>query len=71
MNIQIAANLDGRIAAVGPTPIPGARHDAHAYTASGLADLLRDLHTMADLGYVGVDGIDLVPIKRRRPGAPR
>jgi DDE superfamily endonuclease len=67
MNVQIAADLDGRIAAIGPTPVHGARHDAHAYAASGLAQLLIGLHTMADLGYVGVDGIDLVPVKRR-PG---
>jgi hypothetical protein len=64
MNVQIAANLDGRIAAVGPIPVHGARHDAHAYAASGLAELLADLHTMADLGYVGVEGVDLVPVKR-------
>jgi hypothetical protein len=64
MNIQIAANLDGRIAAVGPAPVHGARHDAYAYAASGLAEILKDLHTMADLGYVGVQGVDLVPIKR-------
>lgn len=64
MNVQIAANLDGHIAAVGPSPVHGARHDAHAYAASGLAELLVGLHTMADLGYVGVEGVDLVPIKR-------
>ena len=64
MNVQIAADLDGRIAAIGPTPVHGARHDAHAYAASGLAELLAGLHTMADLGYVGVDGINLVPVKR-------
>ena len=67
MNVQIAANLDGRIAAIGPIPVHGARHDAYAYAASGLAELLTGLHTMADLGYVGVDGVDLVPI-RRLPG---
>jgi len=64
MNVQIAANLDGRIAAIGPNPVHGARHDAYAYAASGLAEILKDLHTMADLGYVGVQGVDLVPIKR-------
>jgi hypothetical protein len=64
MNVQIAANLDGRIAAIGPVPVHGARHDAYAYAASGLAELLAGLHTMADLGYVGVGGIDLVPAKR-------
>ena len=50
--------------AIGPAPVHGARHDAHAHTASGRAELLAGPHTMADLGYAGVDGIDLVPIKR-------
>jgi DDE superfamily endonuclease len=67
MNVQIACNLDGGLAAIGPVPIPGARHDAHAYAASGLKDLMDTIHQVADLGYVGVDGIDLVPIKRK-PG---
>ena len=30
----------------------------------GLADLLADIDTVADSGYVGVDGIDLVPYKK-------
>jgi DDE superfamily endonuclease len=64
MNIQIAASLDGRLAAVGPMPVHGARHDAHAFGASGLKALLTDLSAAADLGYVGVAGIELVPIKR-------
>ena len=37
---------------------------AHAYAASVLADILADHPTLADLGYVGVDGIDAVPYKR-------
>jgi len=65
--VQIACDLDGALAAIGPAPVPGARHDAHAYAASGLKDLMDGIHVLADLGYVGVDGIDLVPI-RRRPG---
>jgi DDE superfamily endonuclease len=68
MNIQVATNLDGQLVAVGATPVHGARHDAHAYAASGMADLLTDIHTVADLGYVGVDGIALAPI-RKPPGA--
>jgi hypothetical protein len=67
INVQIACDLGGSIAAIGPIPVPGARHDAFAYGASGLKGMLTDLHTQADLGYMGVDGIDLVPIKRR-PG---
>jgi hypothetical protein len=57
----------GELAAIGPVPIPGARHDAYAYAASGPRDLMGGIHVVADLGYVGVEGIDLVPIKRE-PG---
>lgn len=64
MNLQIAATLSGRLAAVGPIPVHGARHDAYAFDASGLAATLTDLSTVADLGYVGVPGIELVPVKR-------
>lgn len=65
MNVQIACSMDGDLAAIGPMPIPGARHDAHAYAASGLKTLMNGIHQLADLGYVGVEGIDLVPYKRR------
>jgi DDE superfamily endonuclease len=64
MNIQIAATLSGRLAAVGLIPVHGARHDAHAFAASGLAALLADISTAADLGYIGIEGIEIVPIKR-------
>jgi DDE superfamily endonuclease len=64
INLQIAATLDGALIAVGPRPVHGARHDAHAFAASGLAEILTDHPTMADLGYVGVDGIDVVPFKK-------
>ncbi|WP_214367926.1 transposase family protein [Pseudonocardia sp. H11422] len=68
MNLQIAATLDGALVAVGPVPVHGARHDAYAFAVSGLAEVLADHPTVADLGYVGVDGIDTVPYKRF-PGA--
>jgi hypothetical protein len=64
MNLQIAATLSGRLAAVGPVPVHGARHDAHAFGASGLTTVLADIPTAADLGYVGVEGIEIVPVKR-------
>src|SRR3954447_961565 len=64
MNLQIAATLDGQLAAVGPVRVPGPRHDAYAFAASGLAEVLTDYATVADLGYVGVEGIDTVPYKR-------
>lgn len=68
MNIQVAATLGGRLAAVGPIPVQGARHDAHAFAASGLTTLLADISAAADLGYVGVEGIDIVPFKRLPDG---
>ena len=34
----------------------GARHDAYAFAASGLAEVLTDYAPVADLGYVGVEG---------------
>jgi hypothetical protein len=64
MNIQIAATLGGRLAAVGPIPVHGARHDAHAFVASELKVLLVEISAVADLGYVGVEGIEIVPFKR-------
>jgi hypothetical protein len=48
-NLQIATTLTGRLLAVG-TPIPGARHDAHAWAASGLAETLDGLHVRASRG---------------------
>jgi hypothetical protein len=67
VNIQVAATLAGQVAAIGPVPVHGARHDAHAYAASGLKDAIAGHDTIADLGYTGVDGITIVPY-RTPPG---
>jgi hypothetical protein len=64
MNVQIASSTDGRIAAIGPRAVHGAHHDAHAFEASGLKDIMDGISSIGDLGYVGVEGIDIVPIKR-------
>jgi hypothetical protein len=64
MNVQVAATLEGRVAAVGPIAVHGARHDAYAFGASGLKELLEDIPAAGDLGYLGVDGIDIIPIKK-------
>jgi DDE superfamily endonuclease len=68
MNVQIAATLNGDVAAIGPVPVRGARHDAYAFGASGLKALLENSRekdsTAADLGYAGVSGIGIVPFKR-------
>lgn len=64
MNVQVCARLDGELAAIGAVPVHGSRHDAHAFEASGLKDQIRHLHSkIGDLGYVGVDGIDIVPYR--------
>ena len=67
MNVQIAAAMAGDLAAVGPVPVRGARHDAHAFEASGLKDLIAGMDAAAGLGYTGVDGIAIVPF-RTSPG---
>jgi DDE superfamily endonuclease len=56
MNLHVAALHGHRLVAVGE-PVPGARHDACAYHASGLARRLEDLDVLGDLGCVGVDDI--------------
>jgi transposase len=67
MNVQVAATMAGDVAAIGPIPVPGARHDAHAFEASGLKDLIAGMDAAADLGYTGVAGIAIVPF-RTPPG---
>jgi hypothetical protein len=64
MNVQIACSTDGRIAAIGPWAVHGARHDAHAFEACGLKEIMAGITAIGDLGYVGVEGIDIVAIKR-------
>jgi hypothetical protein len=72
MNVQIAANLNGSVAAIGPVPVHGARHDAYAYAASGLKDILDATgdpdNSGADLGYVGVEGIRIAPFRKPSGG---
>ena len=72
MNVQIAANMKGDVAAIGPFPVHGARHDAYAYEASGLKDILDAAgdpdNSGADLGYIGVEGIKIVPFRKPSGG---
>ncbi len=69
MNIQVAATLGGQVAAIGAVPVHGARHDAHAFAASGLKDAIAGHRAVADLGYTGVDGITIVPFRTPPGGA--
>jgi DDE superfamily endonuclease len=66
VNLQVAGTWAGhQLVAVG-APIPGARHDAHAWHASGMATLLADLDVVGDLGYLG---LGLTTGTRKPPGA--
>jgi hypothetical protein len=67
MNVQTAATMAGDLAAAGPVAVPGARHDAHAFAASGLKELITGMDAAADPGCTGVDGIAIVPF-RTPPG---
>lgn len=60
-NHQVICTLDGRLLAI-TDPLPGARHDAHAFRAHGLDEFL-DSSTLADKGYVGL-GL-ATPAKRK------
>ncbi|MBM7052194.1 hypothetical protein JTP09_09280 [Rothia sp. ZJ1223] len=44
--------FDGRLLTIAD-PLPGARHDAHAFRAHRLDEFL-DSSTLADKGYVGL-----------------
>jgi hypothetical protein len=65
-NIQVACDLGGRVAAIGKNPVPGARHDAHALYASGLADQISNLHRLGDSGYQS--HADITPDKKPKGG---
>ncbi|MFW0181854.1 transposase family protein [Rothia sp. P5766] len=62
-NHQVICPLDGKLLAI-TDPLPGARHDAYAFKAHGLDQLL-DVSTLADKGYVG---LNLATPTKRRPG---
>ena len=75
MNLQIAATLDGQLAAVGQVPVHGARHDAYAFAASGLAEAAHRLRHGGRSGLYGRRGNRHRPVQalprhrpQRRPG---
>jgi hypothetical protein len=70
MNVQVAATLDRDVAAAGPLAVHGARHDAYAFEASGLKDILAGIHAAADLGHTGVKGIGVIPFRKPAGSGP-
>jgi hypothetical protein len=63
-NVQVVANTRGKLQAVG-TPLPGARHDAFAYEASGVKDKVRRHPRLGDKGY---QGLNLLTPYKKPPG---
>ncbi|MCY0923993.1 transposase [Streptomyces sp. H27-G5] len=66
-NLQIAATLAGDLLAVS-TPVPGSRHDMHAWRQSGFPDAFADREGVGDLGYVGSG---MITPRRKPPGRER
>lgn len=64
-NLQVAALIDGTLIGVG-TAVPGCHHDVYAWHECGLEQALAGHDLLADLGYVGVNGIRTGT--KRRPG---
>jgi len=54
-NVQVIADLDGRVADVGE-PVNGARHDAAAFHVSGIAERWADHLTAGGPGMIGDGG---------------
>jgi hypothetical protein len=65
MNLQVAGLWSGHQLVTVGEPVPGARHDAHAWSASGLAERLADFDIVGDLGYLG---LGLATGTRKPPG---
>ncbi|MEV0504824.1 transposase family protein [Streptomyces spectabilis] len=66
-NLQIASTLAGGLLAVS-APVPGSRHDMHAWRASHFPDAFAEREGVGDLGYVGSG---LITPRRKPPGQER
>ncbi|MGW8955783.1 transposase family protein [Streptomyces sp. NPDC055709] len=66
-NLQIAATLAGDLLAVS-APVPGSRHDTHAWRQSSFPDAFTDRESVGDLGYIGTG---MLTARRKPPGRKR
>lgn len=69
-NVQVVADLDGRVADVGD-PVPGARHDAAAFHISGIAERWAGHYAPGGPGMIGDGGYRGTGVRtpdRRPPG---
>lgn len=66
-NLQVAATLAGDLLAVS-APVPGSRHDMHAWHQSSFPEVFAECEGIGDLGYVGSG---LITPRRKPPGQER
>ncbi|WP_331751289.1 transposase (plasmid) [Streptomyces globisporus] len=66
-NLRAAATLTGGLLAVS-APVPGSRHDMHAWRRSHFPEAFAEREGMGDLGYVGSG---LLTPRRKPPGQER
>ena len=69
-NVQVVADLDGRVADVGD-PVPGARHDAAAFWLSGIAARWHSHYQPDGMGMTGDKGYigcGIITPDRKPPG---
>ncbi|MFD3537391.1 transposase family protein [Streptomyces sp. NPDC058664] len=66
-NLQVAATLAGDLLAVS-APVPGSRHDMHAWRQSSFPEVFAEREGLGDLGYVGSG---LITPRRKPPGRER
>ncbi len=70
-NVQVIADLDGRVADVGD-PVPGARHDAAAFFISGIAQRWAGHYAPGGPGMIGdggYQGTGPITPHKKSPGA--
>jgi hypothetical protein len=70
-NVQVVADLHGRVADVGD-PVPGARHDAAAFFISGIATRWADHYAPGGPGMIGdsgYQGTGPITPQKKPPGA--
>jgi hypothetical protein len=69
-NVQVVADLDGRVADVGD-PVPGARHDSPAFFISGIAERWAGHYAAGGPGMIGdggYQGIGMITPAKKPPG---
>jgi hypothetical protein len=66
-NLQVAATLSADLLAVS-APVPGSRHDMHAWRQSRFPEAFADREGIGDLGYLGSG---LLTARRKPPGQER